>query len=164
MSDPRAPGFHCAPAGTTGSPARRARTGFSLMEMLIVIVVIGLLLLIVAPRIGPTTARREVSGAAEAFSSIFRQARASAVQMRQPVTLSFSSGVAALLVSPGGQLDTVGYPLNFPGDFGLTPTVSSATIVVGATGMVTAGAPFTFTAAKRGQSRTVTITGAGRIE
>jgi hypothetical protein len=30
--------------------------------------------------------------------------------------------------------------------------------------MVTAGAPFTFTATKRGQSRSITVTGAGRIE
>jgi hypothetical protein len=36
--------------------------------------------------------------------------------------------------------------------------------VVAPTGMVTAGAPFTFTATKRGQSRSITVTGAGRIE
>jgi hypothetical protein len=67
-------------------------------------------------------------------------------------------------VSPGGQLDTIGYPMNFPNDFGLTPTVSGASIVVGPTGIVTSGTPFTFTATKRGQSRTITVTGAGRIE
>ncbi len=147
-----------------GASMRRARFGFSLMEMLVVIVVVGILILILVPQIGPATARREVTGATEAFASIFRQGRASAVQQRQPVTLSFNAGVASLLVSPGGQLDTVGYPMNFPADFGITPTVSSATIVIGTNGMVTSGAPFTFTAAKRGASRTITVTGAGRIE
>jgi type II secretory pathway pseudopilin PulG len=134
------------------------------MEMLIVVVVLGILMLILVPRVGPTTARREVSGATEAFASLFRQARASSVQMRQPVTLSFNAGVATLLVSPGRNLDTIGYPMNFPADFGLTPTVSGATIVVGPTGTVTSGTPFTFTATKRGQSRTISVTGAGRIE
>jgi type II secretory pathway pseudopilin PulG len=134
------------------------------MEMLIVVVVVGILLLILVPRVGPTTARREVAGATEAFASIFRQARASAVQQRQAVTLSFNAGVASLLVSPGGVLDTIGYPMNVPNDFGLTPTVSGASIVVGPTGIVTSGTPFTFTATKRGQSRTITVTGAGRIE
>lgn len=143
---------------------RRARRGFSLMELLIVIVVLGILVLVLAPRVGPTTARREVTGATEAFASIFRQGRASAVQMRQTVTLSFTSGVGTLLVSPGGVLDTIGTPMNFPNDFGITPTVSSATIVVGPTGIVTSGTPFTFTATKRGESRTITVTGAGRIE
>lgn len=143
---------------------RRARCGFSLMEMLIVIVVLGILLLVLAPRVGPTTANREVAGATQAFASIFRQARASAVQQRQTVTLSFNAGVATLLVSPGGVLDTIGYPLNFPEDFGLTPTVSGATIVVAPTGMVTSGTPFTFTATKRGSSRSIMVTGAGRIE
>jgi prepilin-type N-terminal cleavage/methylation domain-containing protein len=164
MSYPQARQHSRGPQITKGAPAPRVRAGFSLMEMLIVIVVVGLLLLILVPRIGPTTARREVNGAAEAFASIFRQGRASAVQMRQTVTVSFNSGVATLLVSPGGVLDTIGYPLNFPIDFGLTPTVSGSTIVVGPTGMVTSGAPFTFTATKRGNSRTITVTGAGRIE
>ena len=150
--------------GARGASARRARVGFSLMELLIVITIVGILILVLVPRIGPTTARREVHGAAEAFASMFRQARASAVQQRQTVTLSFNAGVATLLVSPGGALDTIGTPMNFPGDFGLTPTVSSATIVVAPTGMVSAGAPFTFTATKRGQSRSVMVTGAGRIE
>ncbi len=134
------------------------------MELLIVITVVGILILILVPRIGPTTARREVNGAAEAFASIFRQARASAVQQRQTVTLSFNAGVGTLLVSPGGVLDTIGTPMNFPGDFGITPTVSSATIVVAPSGLVTSGAPFTFTATKRGQSRSIMVTGAGRIE
>ena len=71
--------------GVRRASARWARRGFSLMEMLIVIVVLGILVLIVAPRIGSTTANREVSGATEAFASIFRQARASAVQQRQTV-------------------------------------------------------------------------------
>ena len=135
-----------------------------MMELLIVVVVMGILLLVLVPRVGPTTARRDVTGATEAFASIFRQARSSAVQQRQVVTLSFNAGVATLLVSPGGVLDTIGYPMNFPNDFGITPTVSSATLVVGTTGLVTSGAPFTFTATKRGQSRSIMVTGAGRIE
>lgn len=164
MSYPQARQANGGAQTTTGPLAPRVRAGFSLMEMLIVIVVIGILLTILVPRVGPTTARREVSGATEAFASIFRQARASAVQQRQTVTLSFNAGVATLLVSPGGVLDTIGYPMDFPNDFGLTPTVSGATIVVSPTGMVTSGTPFTFTAAKRGESRTITVTGAGRIE
>ena len=86
------------------------------------------------------------------------------MQTRQPVTLSFNSGVAVITVAPGGVLDTIGQPLNIAGDFGLTPTLSGSSIVVAATGLVTSGAPFTFTAGKRGESRTVTVTGAGRIE
>jgi prepilin-type N-terminal cleavage/methylation domain-containing protein len=161
MSDPRAIRFDGTHARVRAS---RARDGFSLMELLIVIVVVGILVLVLVPRVGPTTARREVTGATEAFASIFRQARASAVQQRQTMTLSFDAGVASILVSPNGVLDTVGLPMNFPNDFGITPTVSSAPIVVAPTGMVTAGAPFTFTATKRGQSRSITVTGAGRIE
>jgi prepilin-type N-terminal cleavage/methylation domain-containing protein len=164
MSYPQATTPSGAPPRARGTLMRRARGGFTMMEILIVVVIMGILLLVLVPRVGPTTARREVTGATEAFASIFRQARASAVQQRLPVTLSFNAGVASLLVTRAGQLDTVGYPMNFPNDFGITPTVSSATIVVAPTGLVTAGAPFTFTATKRGESRTITVTGAGRIE
>lgn len=164
MRYPQATTSFGAPPRASGTLTRRARGGFTMMEILIVVVIMGILLLVLVPRVGPTTARREVTGATEAFASIFRQARASAVQQRQVVTLSFTAGVASLLVTRGGQLDTIGLPMNFPNDFGITPTVSSATLVVGTTGMVTAGAPFTFTATKRGESRSIMVTGAGRIE
>lgn len=141
-----------------------ARRGFTLLEMLMVVVVIGLLIMMSAPRIAVAAAQRDVSGAHEAFASMFRQARASAMQTRQQVTLSFNAGVAVMTVAPGGARDTIGYPLNFVGEFGLTPTLSSDSIVVAATGLVTSGAPFTFTASKRGESSSATITGSGRIE
>ena len=66
MSYPQATASPSAPPSARGALTRRARAGFSLMELLIVVVIMGILLLVLVPRVGPTTARRDVTGATEA--------------------------------------------------------------------------------------------------
>jgi prepilin-type N-terminal cleavage/methylation domain-containing protein len=136
----------------------------TLVEMLVVVSVIGILMLLVTPRIGPTTARRDVNGATESFAALFREARAGAIQRRQEMTVTVSSGFATTTMKPGGVLDTLGRPLNIGAEFGLIPTTSSGNMHIDANGTVFSGSPFTFVASKRGESDTLRITGLGIVQ
>lgn len=148
---------HPVPSGTI-------RQGFTLIEMLIVVVVIGILIGISVPRVAAALARRDVSGAISSFESFYREARTAALQRREATTIRINAGVAVMTVSPGGVLDTIGRPLNFTTEFGLTPTTTATTLRIEPTGLILTGTPFTVIAQKRGVADTVAIIGLGRIQ
>lgn len=150
-------------SGRLAAPTR-SRAGITLIEMLLVVVVIGILLATAAPRFGEAMTRRDVFGAADAFRGIFQEARTAALQTRQAATIRVTSGVAVVTISPGGVLDTIGRPLNFPAEFRLAPAVTAATLRIEPTGLILTGTPYTFIAAKGSAADTVTITGLGRIQ
>jgi type II secretory pathway pseudopilin PulG len=132
--------------------------------MMIVVVLLGILLSIAAPRLPMAMARRDVFGATATFGSLYREARTAALQTRLPATIRFTSGVAIITVPRGGGLDTLGTPVNFPAEHQLTPTITATTLRIEATGLVLTGTPFTFIAEKRGVADTVSITGLGRVQ
>lgn len=140
------------------------RHGFTLIEMLIVVVVIGILIGLAVPRVATALARRDVFGATSSFASFYREARTAALQTRQAATIQIASGTAVITVSPGGVLDTIGRPLNFATEFGLTPTTTATTLRIEPTGLILTGTPFTLVATKRGVADTVAVIGLGRIQ
>ena len=148
---------------TQGGATGRSR-GFSLLELLLVVVVIGILLAMVAPRIATALSRRSVVGATAGFESLFRRARATAIQSRLPATITFASGVASVSVVRAGSSVVIGQNLDFPDQYGVTATASAVTLQIEPTGLVLAGTPFTLIATKGDAADTVRITGYGRVE
>ncbi|MEP6590666.1 MAG: GspH/FimT family pseudopilin [Gemmatimonadota bacterium] len=140
------------------------RQGFSLIELLLVIVVIGTLLAITAPRIATALSRRSVTGATAGMDALLRRARASAIQTRLPATITFASGVATVTVDSAGTAKLVGQPLNFPAQYGVAVTPSSNTLRIEPTGLILTGTPFSMVATKSGAADTTVVTGYGRIE
>ncbi|MES2124187.1 MAG: GspH/FimT family pseudopilin [Gemmatimonadota bacterium] len=142
-----------------------SRQGFTLTELLLVIVVIGILLAITAPRIATAMARRNVTGATAGMEALLRRARASAIQTRLPATITFASGVATVTVDSAGTAKVVGQPLNFAAQYGgVAVTPSSATLRIEPTGLIVTGTPYTMIATKGSAADTTLITGYGRIE
>ena len=85
------------------------REGFSLVELLIVIVLIGLITALVAPRIGSVIDRRNIFGARVAITTLNAKARAVAVQRGRPVALARDGNTFLILARRPltGALDTV---------------------------------------------------------
>jgi len=81
------------------------RRGFSLMELLIVVVITGVITMMSVPRLKTTLERRGVEGARQRVEAMIATARASAIQKgRQSLFMATGSGVSVWTMNP-----TTGY-------------------------------------------------------
>jgi general secretion pathway protein G len=88
--------MNCQPS----TPRRRHATGFTLLELLVVILIIGLLTSIVAPRFMAQVARSEVTTARAQMDAFRKALEAFRIDNgRYPTT---SEGLAALVTAPAG--------------------------------------------------------------
>ena len=135
------------------------RGGFSLLEMLIVVVLLGLLTLMSMPRIERALVRRDLAGARAATTSLIARAKSAAVQRRRPVTLAIDSSLAVL--SSGPQFLAL---VHYQSLFGVRANASAASLTVQPTGLVTTGTPFTIRFTKGSRTDSVLVTGYGRVQ
>ena len=143
----------------------RPRGGFSLIELMTVITVVGLMMLLVAPRLADANTRRNVKGARAAVANLYARARIRAVQTRRPATLQFTDSLA-WVTSPranGAAVDTIGGVQNLKAMYGVS-IAASGTISVQPTGLVNAGTPIRVTVTKQSKSDSVVISGYGKMQ
>ena len=91
-----------SPAWPLPSPnrlERSSRSGFTIIEMLAVIVIIGLLVAISMGRISETITRQRLNRAAVALSGDLEAAFSLAQRARKPVTISFNTSTMQLSVA-----------------------------------------------------------------
>jgi prepilin-type N-terminal cleavage/methylation domain-containing protein len=139
------------------------RRGFTLVEMLIVVVLLGTLTLMAVPRIERALAYRDVDGARSSLSALYQRAKLAAVQHRRPATLTMTASDAwATVTTPSGTTSLGRVALR--SEFGVAATFSSGSLVIQPTGLVLAGTPFVVRLAKSGLLDSVMITGYGRLE
>ena len=83
--------------------ARKSRrAGFTLIELVLVIVIIGVVSAIALPRFSQATARQQLDAAADRLVSDLELAQARARSSSQTVTVSFNRGAESYTVSGGG--------------------------------------------------------------
>ncbi len=95
--DGRPPEAHEARAGrrpTAGPPRRPGRHGFSLVEMLIVLTVLGTMAAVAVPTFLKDDPASDVRHAADRLANVLRQARFRAVSLKRPVHVEFEPGGA----------------------------------------------------------------------
>ena len=85
----------------------KGRRGFTLIEMLIVITVVGVLLAVLVPRYGTIAAAMNVHSAKQEISSMLSQARATAVQRERTVRVIRTSNVISLYSVNGATLTVI---------------------------------------------------------
>ena len=85
---------------TLTKPSRlRARRGFSLMEMLIVVILVGIIMSIAGVRVSGTMTQQRVIRAAGTLQTQLEQAYAVAGRNRKPVLITFSTSASNIKVS-----------------------------------------------------------------
>ena len=148
----------------TPRPRWRSTRGFSLVEALVVVVILGVLTLIFAPRLEPLAAGRGVKGARAGFVNLFNLARVYAVQLRGRAFVVVSNNIATARVVSGGVSRTVGSAVRFDSTFRVVATPVPDSVIIESTGLITTGLPFSLVLSRSGVVDTVKITGFGKVE
>jgi len=144
------------------------RAGFSLIEMLIVVVVIGLMTLIALPRLNDAFAQNNLNSVRAKIVSLFSVARATAAGTSRLTVLRLSGNQiyvvsGPLKLKPGaGTIDTVTPVENINTEYGVTASVSTDSILLDQSGLGRNGSTIILT--KSGRADTIIINQYGRIQ
>lgn len=111
------------------------RDGFTLIEMLTVVVLIGAVSLIGFPRIRSAKYKSELRSARTSVASMYARARSAAIQYNRATIVAFNGPSAVVLATPrlvaaGGTVDTVGRVNNLSAGYNVTVTTTSDSIRV----------------------------------
>ena len=147
----------------TGRLVSRPRSGFSLIELLIAVTLLGLLLAIAAPRVQQASAQQSVRSARAAVANLYARARVHAVQRRVPVTLQFGDSTAWITAPAGAGLDTLGVVEHLGRQFGVA-VIAGGSVAISPVGMVNAGTPIAVSVVKGSYSDSLVISGYGRLQ
>jgi prepilin-type N-terminal cleavage/methylation domain-containing protein len=119
----------------TGTHMHRRR-GFTLIEVLMVITIVGVLLAVVVPRYGTITNGMKVHSAKQEIGAMLAQGRATAIQTNQTVLVVRSANVMSLIgVSPTASTIIMQQDLGY--QFGVTVSSTRDTVTYDSRGMVT---------------------------
>ena len=139
----------------------QARAGFTLIEVLLIVVIIGLLVAFMVPRIGATIQHARVNRAANAIASDLELAFTMAARQRRPIRLN-TTGTTTYTMSDriGGTLRAT-RDLGAASEFKLDSSFTPATINVFPSGVSTAALTVAVTA--NGYTRQVIMNRGGQI-
>jgi type II secretion system protein H len=141
------------------------RAGFSLIEMLIVVVVIGLMTLIALPRLSDAFAQNNLNSARVKIISLFSTARATAAGTSRFTVLRLSGNQIYVVAWPklngAVGIDTVTPVENINTEYGVTAIPSADSILLDQSGLGRNAA--TIILSKSGRADTITISQYGRI-
>jgi prepilin-type N-terminal cleavage/methylation domain-containing protein len=112
------------------------RRGFTLIEVLMVITIVGILLGVVVPRYGAISGAMSVHSAKQELGSMLAQGRATAIRTDQTVLVVRAGNVISLL-GVNGTGSTVISQQDLGSQFNVTVSASRDTVTYDSRGMVT---------------------------
>ncbi len=143
------------------------RRGFTMIEMLIVVVVIGLMLRVALPYLRTGIAKANVTGALSAIASLHSVARTSAIQKGRTAVLvvDHANAKALVLLKKTGStaFDTVGSVVDLASRWGVTVTTTTDSTVFTPLGIGQGSANNTIITLRSGFADTLVISTAGRL-
>lgn len=146
---------------------KRTDRGFTAVEMVIVIVLVGIMMAVAIPYFRGATTKGAVGGAMDAISSLHAVARATAIQRGRTARLVLLTSASTALVvansSSGTGVDTVGSVENLGSRFGVTFTTTRDTLTFTPRGVGSDLSGTTIIVAKSGFQDTITVSAAGRL-
>ncbi len=111
----------------------RKATGFTVIEMLMVIVIAGIMMAVAIPFLRNTSQRTSVHGAADEISRLYATARATSIQRGKLswLVLDPTSSTAMVIAKQvtGAGIDTISKPDNLTKRYGVTFTASTDSLI-----------------------------------
>ena len=139
----------------------RSRSGFTLIEMLVVVVLLGLVALIGFPKISAALVQNDIRSARTTVINMVAAARAASVQTNRSMWIKFEGGKAYVVTS--GSADPVGGIQNLGTQYGVTMSGADS-IQFDPRGFgADLGGGISIVLSRGGHSDTVTIDGLGRV-
>jgi prepilin-type N-terminal cleavage/methylation domain-containing protein len=111
------------------------RRGFTLIEILMVITIVGVLLGVVVPRYGAIAGAMQVHSAKQEIGALLAQGRATAIQTDQTVLVVRSANVISLIALTGTTSSIISQQ-DLGSQFGVTVSASRDTVTYDSRGMV----------------------------
>lgn len=148
-------------------PYSSLRHGFTAIEIVIVMVLIGIMSALALPFIRNAAVKSGVSGALAAVTSLHALARNSAIQKGRTAVLVVSGSTETVVVilrrAGSTAVDTVGQAENLYTRFGVDLSTTSDSVVFTPRGIGTASGSTTVVATRSGYADTLVISAAGRL-
>lgn len=140
------------------------RKGFTLIEVVIAIVLIGVMTAFMFPRIGEALRRQDVRSARNAITTMNAQAKATAIQRGRLVATVLRSNRMVLVSRHPvfGTVDTIA-DQNLGQRYGVSITTDQDSLEFDARGIGMAGTQTRITVSKAGIADTIVITPVGSI-
>lgn len=144
------------------------RSGFTLIEMLMVVAIVSALVLIGYPKVSTAMVKTNVRGARTTLANMFAKARAVAAQTSRSTRLVFAGNRVWVVASPrltgAGTFDTVGAIANLNTVYGVTLTSPVDSVKFDPRGLAAGfGATTTLKVSKSGHTDSIMVDGLGRV-
>ena len=143
--------------------------GFTLTEMMLVVIVMGILFLIGYPRMSAGMTKASVRGARTAVINQIARARTAATQTNRVALFKIQGNNAFVLLRPrllpgAGDADTLGTVTHLGGSYGVTVTGAIDSIRFDPRGLGTGfGTGTSFLVSRNGITETISVDGLGRV-
>ncbi len=148
---------------------RTDQRGFTLVEALLAIVILGMVVGLGFPRMSAATTRASIRGARTTLINMLAKARTAATQANRIALLKIGDNNAVILLRPrllpgAGDADTLGLIERLGESYGVTLTGTIDSVRFDPRGLGSGfGAGTTFEISRGGITETVTIDGLGRV-
>jgi prepilin-type N-terminal cleavage/methylation domain-containing protein len=154
----------------TSEGSRRPRSGFTLVEALVVVVLLGMMTAIAFPRVSAAMIRNDLRGARTTMINLVATARAASVQSNRVAWIKRNGNTAYVAAFPrtpflaGSTTDTIGPVRNLNAAYGVTMSgADSIQFDPRGFGSWTGPALVTITLSRSSYSENITIDGLGRV-
>jgi len=148
-----------------GSGDDMTRKGFTLIEMIVVVAIIGFLVTITFPSLSGSLQKQNVRTARDAVASLHSKARAVSIRRGLRTTLHLTSGVVYITTSHPvtGVRDTIDTVQDIPDRFGVGFTTARDSLVFDARGIGTESSSTLIIVSQSGFSDSVSVSKIGRL-